>query len=249
MLDGSAVSARIAALAAGGWALTSLLWASDALRRRSAMHTLHRRTVELLLNALSAEDTETERHSRRVADLSYALAQSAGLRGRALRTLRVAALLHDMGKIDDRFFDIVHSRRRLTREQQAEIRHHPHQSAHILEPLEGEHPGLRAIVCGHHERWDGAGYPGGLRGEQIPLGARIIAVADAFDAMTQSRPYRDAMEPARAIEELRSDAGAQFDPWLVDLAGSPPVRDAWEAVVRRPLVRSGERNGPRGRER
>jgi HD-GYP domain-containing protein (c-di-GMP phosphodiesterase class II) len=249
MPDGTGPYARLAAVAAGGWALTSLLWAADALRRRSAMHTLHRRTVELLLNALSAENAETERHSRRVADLSYALAQAAGLRGRTLRTLRVAALLHDMGKIDDRFFDIVHSRERLTREQQAEIRHHPHQSAYILEPLEGEHRGLRAIVCGHHERWDGGGYPDGLQGEEIPLGARIIAVADAFDAMTQSRPYRGAMDTARALEELRSDAGAQFDPRLVDLAASPRVRTAWEAVVRRPLLRSGERNGPRGRGR
>jgi putative nucleotidyltransferase with HDIG domain len=229
--NGSAAAAGTAL----GAALVGAAWAIDAARRRRAMHRLHRRTVELLLNALTADDPVTARHSRRVADLSYALAEAAGLRGPELRTLRVAALLHDMGKIDDRFFHIVHSRRPLSREERAEIRRHPHESAHILAPLDGEHPGLSAIVCSHHERWDGTGYPRGLEAEEIPLGGRIIAVADAFDAMTQPRKYRPAMEMEDALEELRGGAGKQFDPRLVELTSARPVAAAWNEVVRRCL--------------
>lgn len=233
---------RLAGAALGAAAAVGAAWAMDATRRRAAMHLLHRRAVELLLNALTADDPVTARHSRRVADLAYALARAAGLRGRALRTLRVASLLHDMGKIDDRFFHIVHSRKPLSDEQRTEIRRHPHESAHILAPLEGEHPGLPAIVASHHECWDGSGYPHGLQGEDIPLGARIIALADAFDAMTQPRKYREALGVETALKELRDGAGEQFDPALVRLASSPPVREEWEEVVNRCLFQE-EGNG------
>lgn len=191
--------------------------------------------VELLLNALTAGDPVTARHSRRVADLSYALGEAAGLSRRHLRTLRVAALLHDMGKIDDRFFHIVHSRKPLTPEQRAEIKTHPHESAHILAPMEMEHPGIQEIVSSHHECWDGSGYPTGLDGERIPLGARIIAMADAFDAMTQPRKYRDAMPVDQALAELDDGVGTQFDPQLVQLAHTPEVRARWQEVAERDL--------------
>jgi putative nucleotidyltransferase with HDIG domain len=226
-----------------GAAVVGAAWAVDAARRRKAMHMLHRRTVELLLNAINADDPVTARHCRRVADLSYALAEAAGLKGRALRTLRVAALLHDMGKIDDRFFHIVHSRRPLTDQQRTEIEHHPHESAHILAPLEGEHPGLRDVVCSHHESWDGRGYPRGLKGERIPVGARIIALADAFDAMTQPRKYRPAMEVEEALEELCEGAGTQFDPRLSAIAAASPVREQWAEIARRDLFQ--EEGAPR----
>ena len=222
-------------MAAASAGLVLLAWRMDASRHRESEKMLHRRMVELLLNVLSAGDPSTERHSRRVADLSYALAQAAGVHGRDLRTLRVAALLHDMGKIDDRFFHIVHSRTPLTKEQRAEIKNHPHESAHILAPLETEHPGIQQIVSSHHECWDGSGYPHGLHDLDIPLEARIIAVADAFDAMTQPRKYRDAMPVEEAIKALREGAGSQFDPALVDLAEAEPVRGVWEEVVDRDL--------------
>ncbi|HEX6913500.1 MAG TPA: HD domain-containing phosphohydrolase, partial [Longimicrobium sp.] len=215
-----------AAVLSGAW-----LW--DAMRRERAAAQLHRDMVDILLNALTAGDPVTARHSRRVADLSYALAEAVGMRGGELRTLRIAALLHDMGKIDDRFFHIVHSRKPLTKHQRGEIRSHPHESAHILAPLESEHPGLQQIVSSHHECWDGSGYPRGLEEVEIPLGARIIALADAFDAMTQPRKYRDALPLETALAELRKGAGSQFDPALVDLAQAPPVRDVWEQVARR----------------
>ncbi|HEX2210838.1 MAG TPA: HD domain-containing phosphohydrolase [Longimicrobium sp.] len=224
---------RLAGVAAASAGLVGLGWMLDAARRRREMGRLHRGMVDLLLNALYAGDPATARHSRRVADLSYALAEAVGMRGHELHTLRLAALLHDMGKIDDRFFHIVHSRTPLTKEQRAEIKNHPHESAHILTPLEREHPGITQIVSTHHECWDGSGYPHGLHDLDIPLEARIIALADAFDAMTQPRKYRDAMPVDRALEALREGSGTQFDPALVDLAWSSPVRDVWEQVVQR----------------
>ncbi|HEX8392087.1 MAG TPA: HD domain-containing phosphohydrolase [Longimicrobium sp.] len=216
-------------------ACMGIAWALDASARERRLAEMHRDMVDLLLNALSAGDPVTARHSRRVADLSYAVAVASGMADGELRTLRVAALLHDMGKIDDRFFHIVHSRQKLTPEQRAEIKNHPHESAHILAPLESMHPGIQEIVSSHHECWDGSGYPNGRAGEDIPLGARIIALADAFDAMTQPRKYREAMPVDKALGELSKGSGSQFDPRLVRLAATPDVRETWEQVVERDL--------------
>ena len=234
-------SAARTGLTAAGAALASAAalgaaWALDAWRRERHTKRLHRTLIDLLLNALTADDPVTARHSRRVADLSYALAQERGLARRELATLRVAALLHDMGKIDDRFFHIVHSRRPLTEEQRAEMEFHPHQSASILQPLEKLHPGIQAIVSSHHECWNGEGYPRGLGGEEIPLAARIIAVADAFDAMTQPRKYRDPLSVEEALDILGEGAGRQFDPELVRLVEHAPVLEQWGAIARRGLA-------------
>ena len=211
-------------------------WAVDARRRSDRLRRTHRILVDLLLNALTADDPVTARHSRRVADLSYALAEAVGMRGSELTTLRVAALLHDLGKIDDRFWHIVHSRKRLTPEERSKIEQHPDQSARILEPLGAIHPGLDAIVASHHECWDGDGYPAGLRGDAIPLGARIIAIADVFDALTQPRKYRDPLRPEEAIEKLVEGSGRQFDPALVELVSAPHFRQSWFELARRGLA-------------
>jgi putative nucleotidyltransferase with HDIG domain len=235
--------ARTAGAALVGAALTAAAWGLDVARRERRNRDLHRRLVELLLNALTAGDPVTARHSRRVADLSYALARAIRMPRRSLRTLRVAALLHDMGKIDDRFFHIVHSRKPLSDDERARIEHHPHESAHILAPLEPVHHGLREIVCSHHEAWDGRGYPQGLRGAEIPLGARIIALADAFDAMTQPRKYRSALTVPDALGELRESAGSQFDPELVETIHGAPVISAWTDIAGRGLFSEEEANG------
>jgi putative nucleotidyltransferase with HDIG domain len=216
-------------------AVVSAGWLLDAMRRERSAAQLHRDMVDILLNALTAGDPVTARHSRRVADLSYALAEAVGMRGSELRTLRIAALLHDMGKIDDRFFHIIHSRKPLTKQQRAEIKNHPHESAHILAPLETEHPGIQQIVSSHHECWDGSGYPRGLEEHDIPLGARIISLADAFDAMSQPRKYRDALPMEVALDELHKGSGTQFDPVLVDLVSVDPVRAVWQQVAERDL--------------
>jgi putative nucleotidyltransferase with HDIG domain len=206
-------------------------WAVDAYRRSNESRSTRRILVDVLLNALTADDAITARHSRRVADLSFALAQECGMPRDELATLRVGALLHDMGKIDDRFFHIVHSRDPLSEEERAEMEFHPHLSARILEPLEPIHPGITDIVASHHESWDGGGYPLGCGGEAIPLGARIIAVADAFDAMTQPRAYKDGMPVEEAFERLRRGSGHQFDPSIVDLVHSYPVQDQWREIA------------------
>lgn len=228
---GSVMGAAVAGAVAVGAG-----WALDALRRERQQRTMHRTLVELLLNALTADDPVTARHSRRVADLSFALACACGMPDRQRHTLRVAALLHDMGKIDDRFFHIVHSRKPLTPEQRSQMEHHPHQSAHILGPLEQLHPGIQAIVSSHHECWNGSGYPRRLAADDIPLGARIIAVADAFDAMTQPRKYKEPLAIEEALENLDDGAGQQFDPQLVTLVESPGVLPRWRQIAERGLA-------------
>jgi HD-GYP domain-containing protein (c-di-GMP phosphodiesterase class II) len=145
--------------------------------------------------------------------------------------LRVASLLHDMGKIDDALYDIVHSTGKLDPEERARIRKHPTESAHILEPLDPFHPGLSLIVRSHHERWDGSGYPAGLRGEQIPLEARLISVADVFDALTQPRGYKDARTVEQAVEEIREGAGTLFDPAVVAVLDRPEVLRRWTRIA------------------
>lgn len=228
---GSVMSAAVAGAMAMG-----VGWAMDALRRERRQRAMHRTLVELLLNALTADDPVTARHSRRVADLSFALACASGMPDRERHTLRVAALLHDMGKIDDRFFHIVHSRKPLTREQRSQMEYHPHQSAHILGPLEGLHPGIQAIVSSHHECWNGTGYPRRLAAHDIPLGARIISVSDAFDAMTQPRKYREPLSIDEALGNLDDGSGEQFDPQLVALVKSPGVLPQWRQIAERGLA-------------
>jgi len=219
-----------AALAGGSLAVVGLSL-YDRNRAWSRFSRLHRATVDMLLNALTADDESTAHHSRRVADLTDALVGEMGIGARQRATIRVAALLHDMGKVDDRFFDMVHSRQSLSREERGEMERHPHQSAYILEPLEWMHAGLSSIVTSHHERWDGRGYPQGLSGPEIPIGSRLIAVADVFDALTQARSYREPVPVEDALAEIRRCAGHQFDPQVVQLLERPGVLKRWEEIV------------------
>lgn len=214
-----------------GLGAATLAWRVDVRQRGHRTRALHRTLVETLLNVLSAGDAITARHSRRVADLCDVPAVALRISRGEHATLRVASLLHDMGKVDDRYFDILHSRKPLTPEQREEIEEHPHQSAHILEPLEKFHPGITEIVSSHHESWNGEGYPRGLRGEEIPLGARIIAVADVFDALTQRRAYRDPLSLEEVLDILREGAGAHFDPGIVRLVESPVVWERWRRIA------------------
>lgn len=223
------------ALALVGAATVGAAWKLDALRRDRRTARIHRVAIELLLNALRADDAVTGRHSRRVADLSDALADQLRMKRQERATLRVASLLHDLGKVDDRFFYIVHSRDPLTAEQRAEIEGHPAHGADILEPLEAIHPGIREIVSSHHECWDGSGYPEARSGSRIPLGARIIALADVFDALTQPRAYRDPVEVPVALDYLREGAHTKFDPALVELIATPQVWTRWARIARKGL--------------
>jgi putative nucleotidyltransferase with HDIG domain len=206
-------------------------WFTDAQRRRRSKQ-LHRTMVDLLLNTLSAGDPVTERHSRRVADLTDALAATYGMGRERRARLRVASLLHDMGKIDDRFFDILHSCHPLSSEERSKIKQHPHESAYILQPMERIHPGITLIVESHHECWDGRGYPRGLRGEQIPLEARVISVADVFDAMSQPRAYKEPSSVEKVLQVIRGGAGERFDPEVVARLERPEVLRHWRRVAR-----------------
>lgn len=209
------------------------VWAMDAWRRERKAHRLHRTLVDLLLNALHAGDARTERHSRRVADLTDALAQTYGLDSTRRARLRIASLLHDLGKIDDDLFQLVHSCARLSAEDRRAMEEHPIGGADILRPLEKIHPGITRIVEAHHESWDGDGYPRGQKGEQIPLEARILGVADVFDALTQPRSYHAAISVDDALEKIRNSAGEKFDPEVAARVDRPEVLERWKEIADR----------------
>lgn len=169
--------------------------------------------VESLASALEARDPNTRGHSTRVADLATALALPLRLSETQRERLRVAAQLHDIGKlgIPD---DVLKKPGRLTRPERAQIQMHPLIAVGILSPLLADAETV-AMIRHHHERIDGSGYPDGLRGDDIPLGARILAAADTFDAMTSKRPYRPAYPREAALAEMRHYAGLQLDTGVV----------------------------------
>jgi HD-GYP domain-containing protein (c-di-GMP phosphodiesterase class II) len=186
--------------------------------------------LETLLNAIEANDADTGMHVRRVAACSLIIADAAGLDDRSKRAVERIALFHDIGKIHEALFDIVHEPKRLTAAERRAVATHPGRGADVLAPLANFYPELPAGVLAHHERWDGKGYPRGLRGRRIPLAARIVTIADTFDAVTHARRYRGAAGIDRAIEVLESGRGTQFDPELVDLTLLPPVIDEMARV-------------------
>ena len=214
-------------------------------RAKRAMERFAAAALETLLNAIEANDEETGLHVRRVAACALILADAAGLDEGQLRAVERVALFHDIGKIHEALFDIVHEPRRLSPSERRAIATHPSRGAEVLAPLHAFYPELRGGVMAHHERWDGTGYPRGLRGRRIPLAARIVTIADTFDAVRQSRRYRRGAGVARAAEVLSAGRGTQFDPELVDLALLPPVLDAMAAVRTR---RGGRTAGPRAHE-
>ena len=170
-------------------------------------------TLKSLAGALEARDDYTRGHSERVADISKRIALGLELPEREVDKIHNAALLHDIGKIGIRD-EVLLAPRALTKEERHVIEQHPSFGNSILMPLKflGE---IREYVRHHHERWDGSGYPDGRAGTDIPLASRIIAVADTFDAMTSTRPYRSALSYDTAIEEITKSAGTQFDPDVV----------------------------------
>lgn len=171
-------------------------------------------TVMALANAIEAKDPYTRGHSERVADLSMKAADAFNLSRQEKEHLRFAAILHDVGKIGISV-SVLRKENCLEREEEDEIRSHAERGVQILEPVHFLKPVLPAIRH-HHERYDGSGYPLGLKGKQIPFKARIIAVADAWDAMLSNRPYRSALTMEEAKEEMKRNRGVQFDPEVVD---------------------------------
>jgi putative nucleotidyltransferase with HDIG domain len=170
-------------------------------------------TLEALGDALDLKDAETEGHSKRVTAFTIAIARAMKLPQEKVRVIARGAFLHDIGKmaIPD---SILRKPGRLTPEEQAIMREHAHLGYQVLRRIPFLHDAAD-IVYSHQERYDGTGYPRGLRGDQIPLGARIFAVADTFDAMTSDRPYRAAQSIATGRREIERQSGKQFDPEIV----------------------------------
>lgn len=183
-------------------------------------------TLETLLNAIDANDEDTGRHVRRVAQYALDLAVAAGLSEHEKRSVERVALFHDIGKIHEALFDILHDPSELSPEARLAIMTHPQRGADVLEPLCAFYPDLPAGVLAHHERWDGTGYPRGRKGRHIPQTARIVAIVDAFDAITHRRRYSRARSLREAREVLLAGRGTQFDPDLVDLFLSPMVQES-----------------------
>lgn len=171
-------------------------------------------TIFALANALEARDLYTSGHSQRVSDLSVEIAKKMGWGNENVAKIRNAGLLHDIGKIGIPEY-VLGKTGSLTQEEFTLMKQHPAIGAKILKPIE-EMKEIVPIILHHHEKFGGGGYPDGLKGEEIPLGARIIAVADTYDAITSDRPYRKGKSREEAIEEITKYANIQFDPKIVE---------------------------------
>ncbi len=174
-------------------------------------------SIRTLLGVISARDGYTYDHSRRVMKYSVVIAERMGLKMDDLRTLQWAALVHDLGKIE-LSAEILNKPRCLEDHEWDAIRRHPDTSAQIIEPIIERMYSITETVRAHHERYDGKGYPRGMVGEEIPISARVLAVADAIDAMYSDRPYRERLAVEEITEELRGGRFQQFDPDVVDVA-------------------------------
>ncbi len=238
----------------GYWAtipfLMPLLLARYTFTKYAEQRELFFGTVSALSQAIDAKDGFTRGHADRVSRIAGAIAREVGLGESEIERIELAGLLHDIGKIgvEDR---ILMKPMRLDPDETELMRLHPIYGASIVEPSTALRP-LVPIILHHHENYDGSGYPDGLRGDEIPLGARIIIVADAYEAMTSDRIYRKAMGHERAMEQLQKYKGTQFDPRMVraleallekrghdafETSDLPPINYETLAQLRRRLAR------------
>lgn len=191
--------------------------AEDQMYRRkiSEKSSYHHRSVNLIVEGLYSKSPEEKGHSENVSALSEAIGREMGLGQPDLDDLKTAGVIHDIGKIgvSDR---ILEKSGPLDEDEWQEMKRHPEIGYSILSTV-NEYSPFAEIVLSHHERWDGTGYPKGLKRGEIPLFSRILAVAEAYDAMVSGRSYRKAMGREEAVAELRRCAGTQFDPEVVDV--------------------------------
>ncbi|MBK6422530.1 MAG: response regulator [Gemmatimonadetes bacterium] len=195
---------------------------AELRRERAKLERLSIATLEALVNALEAKDPYIRGHSARVADMGAMIAAELGMGDEQIEQVRMGGRLHDIGKIGIRE-DILSKEGPLTADEYELVKQHVVIGSQILSPL--AHLGeIIAFVRSHHERWDGQGYPDHLKGEEIALGARVLAAAEIYDALTTARPYQEKMPPDVAVERMRDLAGSVLD---------PTVYHALEAAVRR----------------
>lgn len=216
-------------------------------KRRLRLERLGAATLETLLDAIDANSPATGEHVRRVARYALILADAADLDDRMKRSVERVALFHDIGKIDGALHDILNEKTKLTPAERQSIKIHPERGAEVLRPLSAFYPDLAEGVLSHHERWDGSGYPRHLAGNRIPLTARIVSIADTFDAVTHSRPYSHARSADIATSVIAEGRAAQFDPDLADMFLSPPVIECVMIAMREECGPRRAKKGRRGK--
>jgi response regulator RpfG family c-di-GMP phosphodiesterase len=207
---------------------------SKVIERTREVEESYESTLEALITALDYKDNETHGHSRRVVEYAVIVAQAMGVDEPELSWIRRGSILHDVGKIGVSDA-VLRKPGKLDAAEWAEMKKHPEMGYRMLKHIRFLKPALEIVHC-HQERWDGSGYPNGLKGEEIPLGARIFAAVDTFDAMTSDRPYRAALSIQEARDEIRRFSGIQFDPKVAEtfLAIEEGVwRDIRESVHRK----------------
>jgi HD superfamily phosphohydrolase YqeK len=193
-----------------------------------ALQKVNEELLQLMVASIEARDPYTSGHSQRVARYARLIARAAGMSTKLAERTEVAALLHDVGKIHEEFAVILRKPGRLTDDEFEVMKTHPAKSADLVSKV-SHFADLVPAVRAHHEAWDGRGYPQRLRGQDIPLAARVIALADTIDAMTTSRPYRDALSADDVRAELSREAGRQFDPAICERLLSPAM---WSEMTR-----------------
>jgi putative two-component system response regulator len=195
---------------------------AELQRERMKLERLSIATLEALVNALEAKDPYMRGHSARVADLSATVAHELGIPEEEVEHVRVAGRLHDIGKIGTRE-SVLNKQGALSPDEFEHVKQHVIIGSQILAPL--SHLGdIIPAVRHHHERWDGTGYPDGLRGEEIPMGARIIGAAEVFDALSTSRAYQEKMSPEKAVERAADLSGTVLDPKVYEALASVVAR-------------------------
>ncbi len=184
-----------------------------------------RELLELMVKNIEARDPYTSGHSQRVSQYARLLAKEAGISIKHVEQIATAALLHDVGKTYEEYASLLRKEGKLTPEEQRLLQSHPVRSAELVATISTLRGPIEKAVRYHHENFDGTGYPDGLSGEDIPVGARVIMIADTLDAMTTDRPYRRALPFDRVLEEVRKYSGKQFDPELAEIVlRSPALR-------------------------
>lgn len=199
---------------------------------RPSIQHLHRSNLEilnLLANVIESRDPYTAGHTWRVAKYATAMAKSLAWSPERISSLEIGSYLHDLGKISTEDH-ILKKRGKLSPEEYEQIKAHPLEGKRLLQGIEFLQPAVQ-VIYSHHEHYDGSGYPEGLKGSAIPKEARLIAIADVFDALTSNRPYRTPLKPEKALSFLQGQKGYHFEPKLVDLFASIWAKGKLERIV------------------